>query len=341
MPRHPGPGRRDGRRLRRPARPGRRRRCPQAGQHRHARRGPRSRPVGADPHGVRRRDRRRGRRAEGHVRAGDDGPPARGSRRGRRHEHRPGPLPLPRHRRRAGRGLPAVRLRHRHRPGAVRVGGQRRRTASTWRSRATRPRSRSWAGGWRPTRHRSPWSRTSWRPSCRRRAARASPSSSPIAAARPAYAPWPVPTWPPAPTACASSPTRPTGATATRSSRAPTAAPGSPSSPTCPTTGRRRRWPASRCAPPARRSTPTLPTAASTPSRSPAPTAVRSSSWCDPTPSRAAVTRRSSRPGGCWPAAPSWRSRDSAATTWPATRGTRGRWRSCAGASVVATSRSR
>ena len=52
----------------------------------------------------------------------------------------------------------------------------------------------------------------------------------------------PAPSWP----------TRPTGATGTRSSPAPTAARGSRSSPACPTTGRAPRWPASRCAPPAR-----------------------------------------------------------------------------------------
>ena len=50
--------------------------------------------------------------------------------------------------------------------------------------------------------------------------------------------PWSRRTPRPAPTACASSPIRPTGGSATRSSTAPTAAPGSPSSGTCPTTGR-------------------------------------------------------------------------------------------------------
>ena len=42
--------------------------------------------------------------------------------------------------------------------------------------------------------------------------------------------------------------TRPTAGTGTRSSTARTAGRGSRSSPACPTTGRRRRWPASRCA---------------------------------------------------------------------------------------------
>ena len=50
--------------------------------------------------------------------------------------------------------------------------------------------------------------------------------------------PWYRPTPRPAPTACASSPIRPTGGSGTRSSTAPTAGPGSPSSGTCPTTGR-------------------------------------------------------------------------------------------------------
>ena len=50
--------------------------------------------------------------------------------------------------------------------------------------------------------------------------------------------PWSRPTPRRAPTACASSPIRPTGGTGTRSSTAPTAGPGSPSCGTCPTTGR-------------------------------------------------------------------------------------------------------
>ena len=54
------------------------------------------------------------------------------------------------------------------------------------------------------------------------------------------------------------------------------------SPPTCPTTGRRPRWPASRCAPPAPASTPTRPTAASTRRPCAAPTAVRCSPWSVP-----------------------------------------------------------
>ena len=66
---HPGTGRRDGARLRRPARARRGRGGRPQGEHRAARRGAGARPVGAHPHGLRRRAHRRRRRRAGDGRA--------------------------------------------------------------------------------------------------------------------------------------------------------------------------------------------------------------------------------------------------------------------------------
>ena len=75
---------------------------------------------------------------------------------------------------------------------------------------------------------------------------------------------------------------RPTAATATRSSTAPTAGRGSRSSAGFPTTGRSRRWPAfAMCAALPGASTRTRRTGASTPSRTPARSAGRRSSLLD------------------------------------------------------------
>ena len=87
-----------------------------------------------------------------------------------------------------------------------------------------------------------------------------------------------------------------------------------------------------------RPSTTTRPTGASTPSRWPARPAgpgCGSRSQAGGTACRRRTDRGdcAGRPSGAWPAARSWRSRASAATTWPATPPRRRRWPSCAGAS--------
>ena len=132
-------------------------------------------------------------------------------------------------------------------------------------------------------------------------------------------------------------PTRPTAGTGTRSSAAPTAGPGSRSSPTCPTTGRRPRWPASRCAPrapreytdPADRRFHAQPIAC--PACGPR-LAFTGGRRVD----RDRRTGRWPRRGPCWPRAVSSRSRAWAATTWPPSRPTSARSRPCGRASGAA-----
>ena len=154
---------------------------------------------------------------------------------------------------------------------------------------------------------------------------------------------WSPPTWRRATRALPSSSIRPTGATATRSSTARTAARASRSSRASPTTARSRRWRASGCARSARPSTTTRSTAASTPSRTPAQPAAQAARLVPGTApgteggdGDAIAERRR-----CWPTARSWRSRGSAATTWPATLRPRRRSLRSGRASIARRSRSR
>lgn len=117
MPRHSWPRCGDRGRVCGPAGSGGRGGCQAPRQHRHARRGARSRRLGASPYGLRRRAHRPGEGPSGPVGAGDDGP-------------RPGaadPARIRGARRRAGRGLPALRLCHRLGAAAHGLGDEHRR----------------------------------------------------------------------------------------------------------------------------------------------------------------------------------------------------------------------
>ena len=91
----------------------------------------------------------------------------------------------------------------------------------------------------------------------------------------------------------------------------------------------------------ARPSTRTPPTAASTPSRTPAPTAGRRLRLADRDGRATAASRCRAAAAALARGRRSWRSRASAATTWPAAPTTRPRWPRCARASTARTSRSR
>ena len=189
----------------------------------------------------------------------------------------------PRHRHRAGRRLPAVRVPPRGARSGWRFGPQRqRRRADRRRGRRRRDR-RARSASSSTSRRRWPAS-TAWSIDATMRADGAPPASGSSRAAtrRP-----PVRRSASTPRTCAGCLAEvddpPTAATATRSPTAPTAGPATRSSPACPTTGRPRRWPASPCARRARPSTTTRPTAASTPSPTPAPTCGPQLTWRDPT----------------------------------------------------------
>ena len=149
--------------------------------------------------------------------------------------------PLPRTGGCPGGGLPPLRRRYGHGPVPLRVGGQRlRRRGDRGRGSAPAISTSSPAGS--PLRSPRAWQRSSgstWR-SCRRRRHGLRDRRLLAIGRRPPLAP---PMSRPARNARASSPNRPTAATAIRLSPAPTAGPASPSLPTCPTTGRRRPWP--------------------------------------------------------------------------------------------------
>ena len=111
----------------------------------------------------------------------------------------------------------------------------------------------------------------------------------------------------------------------------------------CPTTGRRRRWPASRCAPACaarvrRPRRPPLPRPADRLPRLRAHARAGRREWRDAPGGEAALAGARTPPGRRRGRS---RSRASAATTSPATPPTSRRWPSCAGASGAATSRSR
>ena len=201
----------------------------------------------------------------------------------------------------------AGRLRAERRARSAGRGGGRPGGASSASWRACPPRRRRWPGRARRRRGRSQPTA-----SAGSRSLESERGGEPDARGR-------RPTPPPATTACASSSTPPTAATATRSSTAPTAARASRSCAACPTTGRSPPWPAfAMCA--------ALPGRVRRPRRPPLPRPAERL----PRLRAAAALLGGVAPAGRRPAAPrrprrcspgrSWRSRASAATTWPASR---------------------
>ena len=173
----------------------------------------RARRLGAHPHGVRRREDRRGRRRRGDGRPEADGPrPGRGLA-----VSRPHGVAGPCAGRGAGRRLPAVRLHHRRGPRPVRSVRNDSSGVVVEVEGDADDVAEFLAAAARPTRRRWPSSKSIEAQAIsggRRHRLHDRGHSS----GRTAAAPWPPPTSRCAPTACAELPTRPTAGTGTRSS---------------------------------------------------------------------------------------------------------------------------